>query len=276
MSSKKLVFLDIDGTLLLNGGPVSGKVAQALKQAYDNGHFLCICTGRAYSEVPEEMKRFDGVISAAGACVMWKNEILQAEYFTEEEKEFVTGLLEEAGATYIMEGFENLFMKKDIRERFFRELENTREEERALLGFFYKTIPFSLLQETRRVHKCSYFYAEKDSSWFRDRLKEWNMSVTSFSQAETRGNSGESTKTAYTKGTAVHYLSDYLGVSAENTIAIGDSENDLEMLKAAGIGIAMGNASDYVKETADDITRSVEEDGVYHAFVKYGLIAEDN
>lgn len=102
------------------------------------------------------------------------------------------------------------------------------------------------------------------------------MSVTSFSQAETRGNSGEITKTAYTKGTAVHYLSDYLGVSAENTIAIGDSENDLEMLKAAGIGIAMGNASDYVKETADDITRSVEEDGVYHAFVKYGLIAEDN
>lgn len=276
MSSKKLVFLDIDGTLLLNGGPVSGKVAQALKQAYDNGHFLCICTGRAYSEVPEEMKRFDGVISAAGACVMWKDKILQAEYFAEEEKEFVTGLLEEAGATYIMEGFENLYMKRDIRERFFRELESARDEERMLLGFFYKTIPVDSVQEAERVHKCSYFYAEKDSFWFRERLRARDMSVTSFSQADTRGNSGEITKTAFTKGTAVHYLSDYLGVPVEDTIAIGDSENDLEMLKAAGVGIAMGNASDYVKKTADDITESVVQDGVYHAFLKYGLISEDN
>lgn len=276
MSSKKLVFLDIDGTLLLNGGPVSGKVAQALKQAYDNGHFLCICTGRAYSEVPEEMKRFDGVISAAGACVMWKDKILQAEYFAEEEKEFVTGLLEEAGATYIMEGFENLYMKMDIRERFFRELESARDEERMLLGFFYKTIPFDSVQEAERVHKCSYFYAEKDSFWFRERLRARDMSVTSFSQAETRGNSGEITKTAFTKGTAVHYLSDHLGVPVKDTIAIGDSENDLEMLKAAGVGIAMGNASDYVKETADDVTKPVTEDGVYHAFLKYGLISEDD
>lgn len=222
------------------------------------------------------MKRFDGVISAAGACVMWKDKILQAEYFAEEEKEFVTGLLEEAGATYIMEGFKNLYMKRDIRERFFRKLESARDEERMLLGFFYKTIPFDSVQEAERVHKCSYFYAEKDSLWFRESLRARDMSVTSFSQAETRGNSGEITKMAFTKGTAVHYLSDYLGVPVKDTIAIGDSENDLEMLKAAGVGIAMGNASDYVKKTADDITESVVQDGVYHAFLKYGLISEDN
>lgn len=243
-------------------------MAQALKQAYDNGHFLCICTGRAYSEVPEEMKKFDGMISAAGACVMWKEEILQVEYFSEEEKEYVAGLLEEAGATYIMEGFEKLYMKKDIRERFFKEMESFDEEEKLLLSFFRKTTPGNSVKEMEKVHKCSYFYAEKDGIWFRERLKERGMSATAFSQAETRGNSGEITKAAFTKGTAVYYLSSYLGVSAENTIAIGDSENDLEMLKAAGVGIAMGNASDFVKEAADDVTESVDEDGVYHAFVK--------
>ena len=72
------------------------------------------------------------------------------------------------------------------------------------------------------------------------------MTATTFSQSETRGNSGEVTKTAFTKGTAVRYLSGYLGVPIEDTIAIGDSENDLEMIRAAGIGIAMGNSSDYV------------------------------
>lgn len=254
------------------GRHISEKVTQALRQAYDNGNFLCICTGRAYSEVPAGMKKFDGVISAAGACVMWKGEILQAGYFSEEEKEQVAGLLQEADATYIMEGFENLFMKKEIRERFLKELDNSAKEEQEALRFFRQTIPCISVQEMNKVHKCSYFYAEKDSTWFRERLKKWDMNVTAFSQAETRGNSGEITKIAFTKGTAVRYLSDRLGISIEDTIAIGDSENDLEMLYAAGIGIAMGNASDYVKEAADDVTKSVTEDGVYHAFLKYGLI----
>ena len=149
------------------------------------------------------MKKFDGMSSAAGACVMWKEEILQVEYFSEEEKEYVAGLLEEAGATYIMEGFEKLYMKKDIRERFFKEMESFDEEEKLLLSFFRKTTPGNSVKEMEKVHKCSYFYAEKDGIWFRERLKERGMSATAFSQAETRGNSGEITKAAFSKGTAV-------------------------------------------------------------------------
>lgn len=272
MSSKKLVFLDIDGTLLYEGRPISEKTAQALRQAKDNGHYLCICTGRAYSETPEEMKEFDGVISAAGACVMWKKEVLHAEYFSEEEKKLVTDLLEEIGAVYIMEGFEKLYMKKEIRERFFRELEGYEEREKFLLSFFQKTVPRISTQEMEKVHKCSFFYAGQDNDWLKEKLKKWGMTATAFSQAETRGNSGEVTKIAFTKGTAVRYLSRYLGVPIEDTIAIGDSENDLEMIRAAGVGIAMGNSSDSVKKAADDVTKSVMEDGVYHAFQKYGLI----
>ncbi len=272
MNCKKLVFLDIDGTLLYEGRPISEKTAQALRQAKDNGHYLCICTGRAYSEMPEEMKEFDGVISAAGACVMWKKKVLLAEYFSEEEKKLAAGLLEDIGAVYIMEGFENLYMKKEIRERFFREMEGREEQEKFLLSFFLKTLPCTSIREMDKVHKCSFFYAEKDNNWLKENLKKWGMTATTFSQSETRGNSGEVTKTASTKGTAVRYLSGYLGVPIEDTIAIGDSENDLEMIRAAGIGIAMGNSSDYVKEAADDVTKSVAEDGVYHAFRKYGLI----
>ncbi len=213
------------------------------------------------------------MISAAGACVMWKNEILQAEYFSAEEKEQVAGLLSEAGAVYIMEGFEHLYMKKEIRERILEESDDMDREEQMMLGFFRRAIPCEIIEHADKVHKCSYFYAEKDGDWFRERLKKWDMSTTAFSQAETRGNSGEITKKAFTKGTAVRYLSAYLGVPVKDTIAIGDSENDLEMLKAVGVGIAMGNASDYVKEAADDVTRSVEEEGVYYAFQKYGLIS---
>lgn len=272
LQERKLVFLDIDGTLIPRSQRMTEKTVQALRQAYDNGHVLCICTGRTYFEMPEEMKRFDAIISAAGACVMWKKNILLANYFTEKEKKQVTQLFEEAAAVYAMEGFDDLYMKREIYDRFVERLEGCDEEEREILEMFQMTTFCAETEKMRKVHKCSYFYAEKDSEWFRERLKEWDMSLATFSQGETRGNSGEITKAAYTKGSALRYLSEYLEIPIENTIAIGDSENDLAMLRAAGVGIAMGNSFDYVKEAADDVTRSVEEDGVYYAFQKYGLI----
>lgn len=269
---RKLVFLDIDGTLIPRSQKMTEKTVQALRQAYDNGHILCICTGRTYCEMPEEMKRFDGIISAAGACVMWKKEILLAEYFSEKEKKQVAELLEEAEAIYTMEGFDDLYMKEEIYRSFVDRLEGCDEEEREVLKMFEKTKFCDEVERMEKVHKCSYFYSEKDGEWFRERLKKWGMSLAAFSQGETRGNSGEITKSAYNKGSALKFFSDYMGIPIKDTIAIGDSENDLAMLRAAGVGIAMGNSFDYVKEAADDVTRSVEEDGVYHAFLKYGLI----
>ena len=64
----------------------------------------------------------------------------------------------------------------------------------------------------------------------------------------------------------------YYGFSKEEVIAFGDGENDIEMLEAAGTGIAMGNAKDAVKERADLICKSVEEDGIYEYFLEKQLI----
>ncbi len=274
LQKKKLVFLDIDGTLLPRSQKVSEKVIQALRQAHDNGHILCICTGRPYSMIPDGIKRFDGVISASGACIIWKNEILLAEYFSEKELENVTGLLEEAEAFYSMEGFECFYMKKEVYDRFPEEPDDFDGEDEEARNFFEKRMTFcDDISKMEKVHKLSYFNAREDSDWFRERLKKWDMDVAEFSQGDARGNSGEITKKAFTKGSALQYLSDYLGIPIEDTIAIGDSENDMSMLMAAGVGIAMGNAGDEVKKAADDVTASIEDDGVFHAFKKYGLLA---
>ena len=61
-------------------------------------------------------------------------------------------------------------------------------------------------------------------------------------------------------------------IDIENTIAIGDSSNDITMLKTAKIGIVMGQAEDYVKETGDIITDTISNDGFYKAFKKLGLV----
>jgi hydroxymethylpyrimidine pyrophosphatase-like HAD family hydrolase len=64
------------------------------------------------------------------------------------------------------------------------------------------------------------------------------------------------------KGVAVQEVLRYFQLEAENAIAFGDGENDIDMLQAAGLGVAMGNASDRVKEMADEVCGSVEEDGI--------------
>ena len=63
-----------------------------------------------------------------------------------------------------------------------------------------------------------------------------------------------------------------VGAPMKNSIAVGDSGNDLEMIKAAGVGVCMGNGSDDVKAAADLVTTDVNDDGIYNAFVKLGLI----
>ena len=74
-----------------------------------------------------------------------------------------------------------------------------------------------------------------------------------------------------TKATALSRLAEILKIDSSEIMAMGDANNDIEMLQFAGLGIAMGNASDYVKSLADAVTASNEEDGVARAIEKYIL-----
>ena len=75
------------------------------------------------------------------------------------------------------------------------------------------------------------------------------------------------------KGTGLVNLGKVLGIKREEIMAFGDGDNDIVMLKEVGIGVAMANAEDKVKETADYITLSNEEDGVAEAIEKLVLQA---
>ena len=67
-------------------------------------------------------------------------------------------------------------------------------------------------------------------------------------------------------------MKEYLGINKEDTYAIGDSINDLEMLQCVGHGIAMGNATQVAKDVAEYVTTDIHEDGIYNALKHYGLI----
>ena len=85
-------------------------------------------------------------------------------------------------------------------------------------------------------------------------------------------NSGELTVPGVHKAVAIADVLSHIGRSVEDTVAIGDGLNDMEMLQYCATGIAMGDAREELKLVADHVTGTLEEDGLYHAFVKYGLI----
>ena len=74
------------------------------------------------------------------------------------------------------------------------------------------------------------------------------------------------------KATGMERYLKHVGIAREDSIAVGDGPNDLQMMEYAGIGVAMGNAREDVKARADMVTGHIDEDGLYSAFEKLGLL----
>lgn len=274
---KKIIFLDIDGTLTepgCNEPPASAM--QAIRRTQEKGNLVFLCTGRNYDMLsPLLSYGFDGVIASSGAYIRCGEEVIYDCPMTDKEQETVMKLLKENGifrtvecldGSYTDEGFKE-FLKKNAGVNGNSELLRWRRQIEKSLNIrpmseyggqpIYKIVMMVLseeqLSEPRRVlgDKFDFCIQEHDRSGFVN---------------------GELIKKDYNKGTALKKVCAYYDVSVENSIAYGDSMNDLEMMEAAGLSVCMENGSGKLKELADDICPSVQDDGIYHSFEKYMLL----
>lgn len=277
MNSIKLIALDLDGTLFNKDGIISDANKEQLNRAAAQGVKIVISTGRPFNGLP-----FDQIKDTAIEYALTTN---GASVYKIEGKEC---LHEDGMDLDTVDPILDWILARDIHIDIYmdgvgftpircRERLGQLDIPESLRNYMIATrTPVEDLKSYvddcgKKIQKINLnFYPQSDGTFLhRDETLAFLKSNASIEVVCGGFNNFEISKAGVTKKEGLEFLSAYLGTSLEHTMAMGDSENDLSMINAAGIGVAMGNASDDVKAVADFITTSNNEDGVGEAIKKF-------
>lgn len=266
---RKIVFLDVDGTLVDFNQQIPDSTKEALIKARGNGHYLVLCTGRISTGIyPWLLEYFDGIVASAGAHILWNNEELFHSYIEKEDLFKIAEVVEKNGGCYIIQGSSGRYVDKKNNDRvieFYKAL--GREDILEVLEHSVIEKPWEKEDVETLVYNGSSVGVEQMQLEIGS-----NVKVTAASFGEDRIHNGEITKNGVNKATGMERLIKHLGMKKEDTIAFGDGPNDFEMIEYAEIGVAMGNAVEELKSLANMITDDILDNGIYNGFKKLGLI----
>ncbi|MFS0638023.1 Cof-type HAD-IIB family hydrolase [Mesobacillus foraminis] len=279
---QKIIFMDVDGTLVNDHGVVPDSAKLAVQKARQNGHLVFICTGRSKAELFKDIIDigFDGIIGAAGGYIEAREQVLLHERVKKEDVQHLVQFFNQHGIDFYLESNGGLFAsgncKKHIQgiiEKLLIENPGAREEiEKGLQPFHDCLIEGEVLIRDD-INKISFLGSnlpiETINQEFSSKFTVIPSTVPLFGE-----NSGELSVPGIHKATAIEKLIRHLNIKKENTFAYGDGMNDMEMLQYVQYGIAMGNAKAALKAAADNITDTHDEHGIYNSFKKYGLIQD--
>lgn len=218
---------------------------------------------------------FDGVIASSGAYILCGEEVIYDCPMTEEEKKLSMEVLQRngifrtvecLGGSFTDEGFKQ-FLEENASEGSNSELLRWRRQVESALN-----IRPMAEYDGKPVYKIVMMMQSEEQLAEPEKVLGETFDFCIQEHDRYGFVNGELIKKAYNKGTALERVCRHYGIPVEDSVAYGDSMNDLEMMEAAGISVCMANGSGRLKELADDICPSVEHDGIYHSFLKYGLI----
>ncbi|HEM5489613.1 TPA: HAD family hydrolase [Streptococcus suis] len=280
---RKIIFLDVDGTLVDYHNRIPESAIRAIRQARENGHLVYVCTGRSRAEMQPELWEIglDGMIGGNGSYVEHQGQVIMHQLLSEDDSRAIVDWLHERGLEFYLESNNGLFASENFRER-------ARETLRIYSMNKGKNAEEVANQEVEDVMHGMVF----DGELYRDDLNKVSFVLDSYQDhldskeafpqlvANTWGGRGESALFGdlgvkdIDKAHAISVLLDHLGASQADTIAFGDAKIDISMLDYCAVGVAMGNGGAEILAMADMITNDVEEDGLYNAFEKLGLLKQ--
>lgn len=277
---KKYIFIDIDGTLF---DPVNHCVPEsaktALQLAKENGHELFICTGRpkpvvesSYLDLP-----VSGIIYAGGGHIVINHQTIYTALFPKDVLLKILDDFQKQQISYTLEGIERNYYTEWTMQYFrnyFCKKASAESEMKDKFEHFIDIKPIHLLieEDLQQVSKIDLF--AKNDERIHEYIKNLPECVEGFVYSVPIGDviEAEILVSGVSKASGIDRVLKYYGAKLEDSIAIGDSTNDLAMIEHAHIGVAMGNACDEIKEKAAFVTKRVDEDGLYHAFKELKLI----
>lgn len=278
---RKLIFLDVDGTLCNEDGLVPSSAAEAVKRARANGHLVYLCTGRSKAEIFDFIWEigFDGVIGAGGGYVQIGDQMLYHKHVSEQNVRHMVDFFVEHNVDFYLESNGGLYASPNLIGRLERilygDIDNdpeARKRKEENPHFFIQSLIVGADLYLDDINKACFLESldvsfETIKKEFESEFEVIHCTVPAFGD-----DSGELAVPGVHKATAIETLITHLGINQQDTIAVGDGLNDLEMLKYCNTGIAMGNAVQDLKDMADDITDSHNDNGIYNTFIKYNLI----
>lgn len=251
-----LIFFDIDGTLIGEQSHVMlESTKEAVQRARSLGHICMINTGRSGKLVGADvtgLTEFDGLAMGCGTMIVYRGETLFHRTFSEKESHRIVAGLRRHGIDACLEGSEENYWDSD--ERIFTA--SFREFKHRFDGMGYGTF-----EEAPGHFDKFYAYADKVEKM--DAFRQEFAGMLDF--VDRLGGYYEIMPAGYSKASAIRYMARHLGIPMSETVAVGDSSNDIPMLTCAGVSIAMGNAAKDVKAVADYVTTDVDEDGIRNA-----------
>lgn len=271
----KMIGLDLDGTLLTSKKEFTSYTKNILKKAIDRGVIILPATGRPYSGVPSEIMEFPGIryaLTANGARVIDAGE----------DRILYENLVDFETAGRLLEIFKHYDALLEI---YYDGVGYARAYELNNIHEYLPEAPMAdYIVSTRRpvedVHEMFWRMkrpTDKVQAIFadiRDKEKALEQIAEEVPNVEVTGalsNNIEVNAKDVNKGKALIELGKLLGIRREEIMACGDGANDIFMMQEAGFGVAMGNAIDEVKEAADCVTCSNDENGVAKAIEEYVL-----
>ena len=239
--TRKICFFDIDGTLWDRENRIPQSAVRAIRRLRENGHLALICSGRSRSYIrPPDLLGFgfDGIVSGAGTMLEAGGKVVYNRVL---EAKDVLRAVETALAlswTPLLEGVNTTCI----------------DREAFPIPAYYDKLAAIARAGAADMEKLR----EKLGGTFDFVVHEpWLAELV---------------PPGVNKGTGLTEACRYLGADPKDAVAFGDSANDLDMLRAAGTGVCMGNGTEALKREADLVTASMEEDGIEKALIQLGLI----
>lgn len=266
----KLIVVDLDGTLLNSKNTMTERVETTLKKAIEQGVQVVIATGKTRFSANDVVERLG--LTTPGIYLQGLT-IYQADGTISYQKTLDPSIARQVITFAEDRGFDvvaysgSRLLTRHVFPKAQELADKYHEPEPEGIG------PLQNIVDEMPVNKL---IAVKQGDPRRIKALRWQLEMQLGGNARLMqamiDDMVEILPPKASKGVALEVLLKQLGVSAQQTLAIGDGENDIEMIKLAGIGVAIGNADEQLKAVADHVVSSNDQDGVAEAIEKFVLV----